>query len=541
MNNVLKFLIVFCITILLSGCGIKDRLKFEAKSAQNDFLLVEKNFLNQSKKYEQFKNSPEYKDFEFYAVQEKWQNNFNKIPKMLNVSKKISNEISVIVENNDSDDQEKLKKLFRSLKEKNIVLKKENSYVFNRINFIKNTKQNADSLYKKAQNNFRKSKLLYTNIKKTFVQTKKDYPKKSIDLTNKENKLKKMIINNKKFILIINEEYSKDTSKVNYALFGDTYEHLSSNSKLIKNTNNTFQKSISELHRSYSKILTDMKSDYYVVVRRSTWDNYAEYGKEHIYTHLGSKVTPKVYEYFDTLKLDEIASFNTGWSSGKSIKIDMKMWKALKIRISIPRNDNAGVWWVSLLYKKGYHKYTIVENDKKQTSDWIEVSNLMYDNNVANLSMEIVSKPFGFYEEEKITKASPVGMSLVDNPKYGEWREQKNQSSGSSGLFWYFFPRYGFYSSYMGPRYYHYDDYTRYRGYRTRNQSYYGRNHEYGTWGSSTYSNNRYSSSNYAQTNAADVRAAKSGKGSQVYKRSSSSVRGSGSSARGRGPGGGGK
>jgi len=37
--------------------------------------------------------------------------------------------------------------------------------------------------------------------------------------------------------------------------------------------------------------------------------------------------------------------------------------------------------------------------------------------------MEILSKPYGYYESEKLKNASPIGINYVGNSKYGEWKK----------------------------------------------------------------------------------------------------------------------
>jgi hypothetical protein len=81
--------------------------------------------------------------------------------------------------------------------------------------------------------------------------------------------------------------------------------------------------------------------------------------------------------------------------------------------------------------------------------------------------------------------------------------------------------------------------YNQWNGYNSagRGSSYYGRNNEYGTYGSRTYSNPKYQNSSYSRRNPNIVKGVRSGKISRI----SNSVRGAGPSGRGKGPSGGGK
>jgi len=543
MNNLFKTILIFGVILLLSGCGISERWKTEARVLKRELNNIEKRALIEAKKYKEYKSSSEYTDFKKYAKKENWAKNFKDTSALIKTSKELEVEIFKIIENDDEDEQEKLKKLNQSMKKNIDDIKVLYSYVSKRIAFIRDTKTNISTLITRAQGHIEKADKRFGNTQTRLKKATKDYPKKEKEISIKETKLKEVYLLSKKEFSILEKELQITSAKRDYALIGDSYKNLVSKGKQLKEVATATQKKISELYKSYSTILTDLKIDNLVQVTRSTWNEYAEYGRDNIFMYEQSKVSSEVYDYFYKLEVDNIAGYNTNFMANNRFdpNIDSNMWNALKLDSSIPTYDNRGVWWVSKLTQRFYHKYTILEDTKKEETGWIEVNDLTYYNNQANLGMEILSKPYGYFEEEKITTAAPAGMSAVGNSQYGEWREQKSTSTGSSsGLFWFFFPRYGYYSSF-GSSYYHQDDYRRYSDYRGRNQSYYGSNHQYGTWGSNTYSNNRYSSSHYAQSNAADVRASRNGKGAQQFKRSSSTVRSSGGSSRGRGPGGGGK
>ncbi len=542
MSNIFRTILIFGVILLISGCGIPDNLKSRVSMLQGDFKKTESRFLKEVSTYKRFKNSSEYEEFKKYAQKENWQKNIDNVKKTVANAKQINTKIKKILDDDREKDQANLMLHMINFKGHIDKIKVEYPKTNKRITFIKDTKDNSDSLLEKANISYENSQQRYVKLKDTLTQVAIDFPKKTADINKKAKTLEDIMGLNKNYILSIEQEFKKESSKRDYAQFGDSYVGLTQNAILLKTSDEKMRKQFSQLYQSYTKILTDMRSDLFVQVARSTWDGYAEYGSDHPYTYRPSKVTSKVYNYFDALTLENIATYGAGWSSGFKSNIEKNMWDALKINHSIGR-DNRGVWWVLKMNARYYHKYVLINGENRQESDWVEVKATYFYKNQANLGMEILSKPYGFYEEEKINEASPAGMSLVGNSKYGEWRDKNSQtrsSIGSVGLLWFFFPRYGFYSSYGSP-YYRYNDYRRYSDYRTRRQPYYGSNHQYGTWGSSTYSNNRYARSSYAQSHSAGVRAAKSGKGAQQYKKSTSSIKRAGSSTRGRGPSGGGK
>ncbi|MBQ0791345.1 MAG: hypothetical protein KBT81_02290, partial [Oleispira antarctica] len=299
-------------------------------------------------------------------------------------------------------------------------------------------------------------------------------------------------------------------------------------------------KLLQQLDRSYVKILSDQRIDYYVIVGRATWceGDYCNDGNS--YRFPKSKVDQNTFEYFESLTVSTIA--DKGWGS-LSVNIPQARWDALNIspRLRWPSNHDYAEFWVDNTVAHTFHKYTIIDNETVIEQDWKNVSNDLFWKNQADLGMAIASKPLGFYESEVMTSAEPVGMSMIAKPttvdgvstgsnQYGEWR----QSNGNS--FWHYYGMYSMFNAFMPSNRYSHNQWNGYNS-AGRSAPYYGRNNEYGTYGSSTYSNSKYKNSSYSRRNPNVVKGVRSGNISRV----SNSVRGAGPSGRGKGPSGGGK
>ncbi len=121
---------------------------------------------------------------------------------------------------------------------------------------------------------------------------------------------------------------------------------------------------------------------------------------------------------------------------------------------------------------KYIHKYQIITEEegaelKQNTTDWMEVSPVFFQQHENDLGMELASKKDG-----KLTKAvAPPGYSqYVGNEQYGEWRQESNGTS-----FWHFYGQYAFMSMMfhsMMPRRSSWDTYN--RDYRGNSKPYYG-------------------------------------------------------------------
>ncbi|WP_143525157.1 hypothetical protein [Labilibacter marinus] len=145
---------------------------------------------------------------------------------------------------------------------------------------------------------------------------------------------------------------------------------------------------------------------------------------------------------------------------------------------------------------KYLHQYNVIV-EKPDTvlakeTDWKEVPETFFAQNVDNMGMEIASKKDG-----KVSKvAAPAGYSnYIGNEKYGQWRQRDGHS------FWEFYGRYAFMSSmfnmmaypvrrsywndYHGGGYYGSRPYYGYQGARTYGtQSYTTRSGRTTSWGS---------------------------------------------------------
>ena len=135
---------------------------------------------------------------------------------------------------------------------------------------------------------------------------------------------------------------------------------------------------------------------------------------------------------------------------------------------------------------------------------WVDVSKAQYEAQEKNLGMAIEHKPAGKYDTESERVAQPAGYAYVapygQSNQYGHW-----EGSGGNS-FWVFYGQYAL----MRDLLFHHDyrpfgryDYEDYYTYRTRNQTYYGRDPQtqaprYGTSGTTTQE--RYSGSTFAKS-----------------------------------------
>jgi len=226
-------------------------------------------------------------------------------------------------------------------------------------------------------------------------------------------------------------------------------------------------------------------------------------------TRGSSRATPAVreisgeaFDYFNSLpeSLPYAARYTSSFF-GSSVRteprVDARQWAALGIapREAWNSADDAAEFGYTLSADY-FHKYLTTDDGRAQESDWENVGEAVFEEHVDDLGMDIVAKPFGAFDDEKVSKPTPAGLAFVGNPQYGRWQTDERGVS-----FWEWYGLYRLFGDLLGtgghPYYYRRDEWdtwsTRYRG-----QPYYGEDKDkkerYGTHGYVLGSSNRYAS-----------------------------------------------
>ena len=125
-----------------------------------------------------------------------------------------------------------------------------------------------------------------------------------------------------------------------------------------------------------------------------------------------------------------------------------------------------------------YHRYEVVQGERRAQTDWIEVEEKVFRRYEAFLGMALVAKS----NQGVNNTPHPAGYHYVGNQNYGRWEQRGGQS------FWVFYGQYALMRDLLGGggRPIYRGDYDDYRTYRERRRPYYGKNREWGSRGSVT-------------------------------------------------------
>jgi hypothetical protein len=540
-------LVVFVLLLLLSSCGgLPKETKERAKKIPERIELMQKFVKEQSDKYKVLESAPDFKAYKVYADREKWANKFLEADaESKRASKEYNETIVPILKKDEEKDLAALTKQMDRVDRILVEAKNSSKEPFARIVFIDEAKEKCaawiDAAEKDVAGIGKQNSQLLEQVKKV----KNDFPAKADEVSTlfapfieEERKAKSALSS-------AQEEYKKHQQKeqdvfVDYALLGDSTVSITGTLKTLKENDQKLRSKLEELYQSYTKILADMRIEYFVTPARISWEEseFIEWPSEHVYSYGARQVDEEIFQYFASLPPEqEIA--NERWSF--SINIDKKMWDTLKINPTeaMPSGDNESDYWIEDDDIKAYHKYIIIRNNgEKEETDWVEVDEEDYAEMEDDLGMAIESKAYGEFESEKHEEPAPPGLAFVGNEKYGEWK--KDPASGNT--FWHYYGQYAMFRDILGmgmmgrPNYYDYDEYDRWRrDYKEKKQPYYGTTtgtggtsvNRYGTYGTETRSNSRFANTHFSRTGG--------------FKTADAGVRGAGSANRGGGPGGGGK
>ncbi|MFT5604724.1 MAG: hypothetical protein ACI9G5_001685 [Paracoccaceae bacterium] len=492
------------------------------------------------------KRSDDWSFLESYAQTGDWDGYHLKAGNLLDgIATQYENDIVPILDRNHQDDLDSLQGYLLAARSALNDVKSARLYPRNRAVVILDGRKNKDKYWDTARSSIAKNEQKIKGFSTKVDEFKGKYPNKSGDFDKKLDGASEIFALQVSGFKILKRERASSTP--DYAVYVDAYNKLVDLQEQFAGYMSENEGLLAQLDRSYVKVLSDQKIDYFVTVGRSNWCDGEYCGAGHDIRYPASSVDADSFEYFDGLGEGAIARNQDGWRSQFTILIPRNRWDALRIdpQYRWPRSEHDAQYWLASTEAKAFHKYTVIEDGEVNEGAWILVSSELFYAHEDNLGMAIATKPLGHYESETSRVAEPVGMAAIAEPsmvngqptgsnQYGEWRQQGGHS------FWHYYGMYRLFGSFIGPSRYSYNDWSGYSG-RNHRQPYYGRNNQYGTYGGQTYSNSRYRNSEYSKRNPGVITSASTGRNSGRTSSMPGSVRGAGAAGRARGPSSGGK
>ncbi|MCG8689081.1 MAG: hypothetical protein MI892_29695 [Desulfobacterales bacterium] len=519
----------------LAGCGggLPDDIKTKAKSLTKGMDSTQTFIEDQQAKFTNLKSSPDFAPMARYADKENWAASFDQAKDTLSRAQGLyDKELAPILKQNKPDGAVQALVQINRINKVVQEAKKQAQIPFNRMDRIRTAMKEAPAMATAA---LASGKTILSGIQTIgtgpLIKAKEKFPDSAKLIDTRFAPFSKMETDTQKNMAVVETQSKAHKSgTADYAAFVTAVDAIARDKTRFKTDGPKLEKDLDQLYQSYTKVLQDMKEDYFVTIKRESWDERSDYYNPR-FTSFTRQVSPATYQTLMESEADSIAELSPGYG-GMNIRVTKGLggaWQMLDLKPTEnwpDRRHNAASLWVESGRAAYFHKYLKEENGETTETDWVKVNPSFYEQNYDNLGMAILSKPYGAFEPDAM--AAPPGMAYVGNPQYGEWKEDENGES-----FWSWYGRYAFFSHlfFFPPSYYYYGSWNRWRTDYRYKKPYYGKTktgaYTYGTRGTKIKRSPRYQNTTFAKTGG--------------FKSRPASVRGGSSSLRGGGPKGKGK
>jgi hypothetical protein len=487
-----------------AACGLPARTREEAQQTSAAIDAENADIARKEAAYRTFVASSAYAPYRLYAERERWSGQFDYArAKTAEAKTMYDRDVAPLVQKNDSRDEYPVDVRTSRI---NRVINEARAYADTpqrRREYVDQVAGAYARLLKESNDNTGATKAALASLVAERDKARSAFPAREADIEKRMQPVQKLADDAARASQKVAFEAANASAgrPADFVVLGDNAQLLSRNASTIREDARTVDGQLKSLSGSYSKALADMKAVYYITVMRWSWNDDADYPTTHTYTYPRKELTGEAFDYFNSLpeSLPYIARLRSSFfgTNVEPNRIDSAHWAALGISPKeqwVYRDDTAEYGFQ--LSADYFHKYLVTENGETHETDWQKVDETMFENHVDDLGMDIVSKPFGTFEDEKISNPTPAGLAFVGNPRYGQWQTDDRGTS-----FWAWYGAYRLFGDLLGargqPYMYRRDEWdtwsTRYRG-----QPYYGEDkdkHErYGTGGYVVGSSNRWAS-----------------------------------------------
>lgn len=537
-RRLVGFALMATLGFSLAGCSsLPNNLEDRAEKLEESIDALPKTLKERQDKFANFKKSQEWGFFAPYAARENWDGKLVDAQRSINrLNALYDQQIVPILKRDDPKEAKALEQSLTQLSANFAVAKRNINYVGDRMQLLDTSRKNVTTWHTNAKTWTDSINTTVLAVTPVFQKARIDFPTRATDIDKRTIPLRQIQEGSKTALQTVETQYANHTGAktTDYAAFADTYKLLERNATTVKTEDARYRAQLASLYREYSIVLEDMKIEYSVTVGRSSWDESSDWGEQDM-TYPETRVSKADYDYLVALPEDQnLASRNRGWGDWtNSIDIDQNVWKHLGIdtAASWPNSShNSSQFYIQDIEPIYFHKYTEVNGRTKTPRDWQTVDEEDFGEHVNNFGMALRTKKLGQFEDEVLDQATPPGMDMVGDPRYGNW-----VSDGKGGQTWSFLEMYAVYALLSGNNgIYSRTDYDSYRRWREDDRrpggggvyGWYGANRgapTYGSTGTRTTSSAQYRSSPFSRVGG--VRAVPN------------DIRSAGGNARTRGPG----
>jgi len=519
----------FLVVLFLAGCGqgLSHSTRTRAKSLVQELKSTRAFIQARKEKYDSLSGSPDFSAMAGYAAREKWDRAFADAATTLARAREVYDRGLKVTLKQDHPEGEAL--ALAQIEQVSSVIREARDQAtapFERAARIRAAMADARAMETSA---LAAADTILSTVQRLaqgpVAKAMEQFPGSEAKIAARFALFSKMADNTAANTDIVKSQYTAHTAgDADYAAFVTAADAIEQARATLSKEGPAFETDLDQLYQSYTKILEDMKADYWVTILRESWDEGSEGYHPGIFPY-DVQVSPAVFQALTQSRAESIADLSPGFT-GMHLRVAPGLASAFKSLNLDPvagwpdSRHNAATFYLERTRLTYFHKYLREENGEISETGWETVGAAFYEQNLNNLGMAILSKPYGEFEPDP--QAAPPGLAYVGNPQYGEW---KKDESGNS--FWSWYGRYAFFASlfFFPPHYYAYGSWNRWNTDYRYKKPYYGQTrtgYTFGTRGTRMKQSPRYQNSTFSKTGG--------------LKTASASVRGRASGLRGGGP-----
>jgi hypothetical protein len=529
----MKRILILLIPLFLAACGLPKASIERVNALKSESEALAKTVDTEKRSHERWIESADAKAFVATARREKWKDAYFGAASIAlgAASAKFADEIDPLLKRNSSDDSAKLDAAYIAASRQMTKAKVLLSDYQKRKLAVEGIRANSPKFLAESETLFSGMKTRTKAFLAESEKGSKEFPEKKDAIAELGEKAKSFVEKAGTTLAAAKAELSKP--EPDYGIAADHFAAINQTEKESKAHCEGQSKRIGTLAASYSRVLVDMRVDYFATVTRVSWDESSDWTTDTNYAYPIVKIDAEMAKALGDPHWDEnpTATASRGYFGSNKVLLGGGIWEKLGIDLwrDRPMSHDMAEYYVDTS-EKYYHRYRVEENGKVSLSPWVEVNEGSFDSLEDYLGMALVSKAYGNFEDEAVKTPLPDGMEFVGNSAYGSWKPD-----GSGGHFWNWYGQYAFIRDALGGHQYSRTEWEDWRSNYRAKKPYHGPADDedrYGSGGSVTSGSGHYQKAEYYRANPGD----------RVQPGSLSGThRGSGPSGRGRGPGGSGK
>ena len=440
--------LAFAIVIGLAGCGLSEGVVTLSKSTADSIEAGTKRVDALEQEYRDFAESPDSASLREYAEREQWDGYLAEARTKIESARAVyEGEVVPLLERDSSGDEYELRSALSKIPPLVAGAGRSAEKWVTRRDRLVRVREDLGQILADCESALTGLKETLPGLEAKAESAKQGHPARAAEIDQLVDPLKRLAASTAGNAGSVAAEINKSKrgGDVDLGVVADSCLEASRSWAEFQEGDPGLRAKLTSLDRSFSRTLIDMKQEYDVVVRRESWDTGTLFSERHQTDFRVDGVAQTTYAAL--VGVGGPFAVMRSRDSGISLYVTRDQWDALGIDpvSNWPSGDTGAEFRVADGKVRYFHKYLVQEDGETTETDWTEVDEAMFQANVGNLGMDVESKPYGAFDDEKLTQAAPPGMAYVGNPHYGRW-----VSDGRGGSVWNWIGPYLFYRTLFG-------------------------------------------------------------------------------------------